>query len=537
MTKERLDASVKRQCYAKGVSLIKYFAKVKTTTKSKMARKLLMLFIWLLCSLLSLSIDYLIPFTTPGSCKTNQYFQFSSLRCEDCGSGQERSNDGFSCICQTGYRMVANKSGSSIVCKRCNSTNETSSLDSSFRIKCPTDVGFNVTTGTCNSCPSDSFATDRGLDGAKLSTRKCTRCVEDTTPGGEELQVCRRCHSSFLLSSNDSVCSPCTENGLVISGGVCFDENVLLTDTSSMYKVEYGDKSFDSGFFRSNLRASQALCKSDTNLTACQLLGNLCVLLDYIQGGSACKEYTDLVISKIPLGIVNGDNRDWPVVMPWLFYEPSASNAPEVLDKKEITKEFQRNEDIAFVLAVYTLNGSFVGYDNGLDSLQMCKDRPSKMAAALKFATTYRSSCSTTVKEMTKMPMFLYDMFLALGDKLYPVPVLMENYVDKDSENVNEGSDRDKWMLTRRFYVVDNLIGISAGGNLRYIRYPQKIELNIRLRSSNGEIYHPMLRIKYDALEINDDTRNSDKEVSFAITYEMDTSKIKKDTEVLSPAV
>ena len=439
--------------------------------------------------------------------------------------------------------MVENKGGPSIVCEACNSAagsgNLTSSLDGSFCIECPTDVGFNVKTATCNSCPSDSFATDRSRDGAKLSTRKCERCVEDTTPGGEEQQPCRRCHSSFFLASNGSVCSPCSENGLVISGGVCFDENVLLMDTSNMYKVEYGDKSFDSAFFRSNFRASQALCKTDSNFTACQLLGNLCVLQDFnIQGGSACKEYTDLVNSKIPLGIVNDDNRDWPVVMPWLFYR-SASDAPEVLDKKEITKKFQRNEDIGFVLAVHTLNGSFVGYENGLDSLQMCKDRPSKMAAALKFATTYRSSCSIAVKEMTKMPMFLYDMFLSLGDDLYPVPILMENYVE-DNENVNEGSDREKWFLTRRFYVIDNLIGISAGGNqeLQYIRYSSKIEVNIRLRSSDGEIYPPMLRIKYDALDLNDeDTLDSNKEVSFAVTYEMDTSKIKKDTEVISPAV
>lgn len=65
---------------------------------------------------------------------------------------------------------------------------------------------------------------------------------------------------------------------------------------------------------------------------------------------------------------------------------------------------------------------------------------------------------------MAKMFMFLYDMFFVVGDDFYFVLVLMENYV-KDSENVNEGSDRDKWMLTRRFYVVDNFIGILVGGN------------------------------------------------------------------------
>jgi len=426
--------------------------------------------------------------------------------------------------------MVENKGGHSITCKACNnadgSRNFTSSLDGSFCIECPTDLGFNAKTGTCNSCLADSVATDRSRNGARLSTRKCERCVEDTTRGGEDLQACRRCHSSFFLSGNDSLCSSCTENGFVISGGVCFRETILLQDTSSMYKVEYGDKSIYSAFFRTNLRASQALCKKDSNFTACQLLGNLCVLLHYIQSGSACDEYKKIKSDS------NSDrlNKEWPVELPWLYYRPT-SDAPEVLDKKDITKTFQRNEDIGFVLVVYTLNGSFVGYEYGLDSLQMCKDRPSKMAAASKFATTYRSSCSIAVKEMTKMPMFLYDMFLSLGKKLYPVPVLMENYVNDENENVNEGSDRDKWILTRRFYIVDNLIGISADG--KYIRYSPKIELNIRLRSSDGEIYPPMLRIKYDALDLNDeDTLNSDKEVSFAITYEMDMSKIKKDTEI-----
>ena len=137
--------------------------------------------------------------------------------------------------------------------------------------------------------------------------------------------------------------------------------------------------------------------------------------------------------------------------------------------------------------------------------------------------------------DLKNVPMFLYDMFLTLEDKLYPVPVLMENY-KVDGENVNEGTDRDTWKLTRRFYVVDNLIGISAGGNqkLQYIRYSPKIELNIRLRSFDGEIYPPMLSIKYEALDVNDeDVLNSNREISFAVTYEMDISKVKKDTEVL----
>ena len=73
----------------------------------------------------------------------------------------------------------------------------------------------------------------------------------------------------------------------------------MLKDTSSMYKVEYGYKSIDSAFFRTNFRASEEFCNKDSNFTACQLLGNLCVLLDYIQSESACEEYKKLVKGKI----------------------------------------------------------------------------------------------------------------------------------------------------------------------------------------------------------------------------------------------
>jgi len=251
-------------------------------------------------------------------------------------------------------------------------------------------------------------------------------------------------------------------------------------------------------------------------------------MLEYTEtGNDACKQYTDLVNSKSSLGVVSDVNQDWPIVMPWLFYQNSANNAPEVLDKKDITQQFQSNEDMNFVFAVFTLNGSFVGYETSLDVLQICKDRPSKMASASKFATTYQSSCSVAVKELMKKPMLLYDMYLVLDKTLYPVPLLLENFKEGD-EKVNEGTDREKWKLTRRFFVIDNLVGGD-----QWIRYPEKIELNVRMRSTDGEIFPPMLRIRYKELDIKDEEiLNGNQDASFAVTYEMDTAKIKKDTEV-----
>ena len=507
----------------------------KTEQKNKMARKLLILFMLLLWSFPSVSIDFSIPYVTPQDCQANQYFQFSSLRCIDCQTpGQKRAEDMLSCVCETGYKTTSYNGGPTVNCQKCDSTgssNSTSSFDGSFCINCPENGG------TCQSCPANFFASDRSQDGRRLTTRRCISCVGDTIATGViEKPTCQRCHSSFFIF-NDTFCSDCNNvDGYTTSGGICFRDTILLTQPLSddNDKVKYSDKEILSSFFQQHLKAAQILCSDNSNFTACQLLGNLCVMLEYTQSdNAACKLFTDLVNIKNADEIVNGDNRDWPVVMPWLFYENSVDDAPEALDKKDIIKKFQSSEEMSFIFAVFALNGSFIGFEEGLDVLQLCKDRPSKMAAALKFATTYKSTCSVAVKDLINQPMFLYDMYLVLDQKLYPVPLLVENYLS-GNEKVNEGTDRTKWQLTRRFFIVDNLIGRSDNQELKWIRYAEKIELSIRVRSTDGEIYPPMLRVRYKALDVQDEEiKNGNQDASFAVTYEMDTSKIEKDTEVL----
>ena len=498
-----------------------------------MARKLLILFVLLLWSFPSLSIDFSIPYMTPQVCEPNQYFQFSSLRCMDCETpGQKPAEDLLSCICETGYKTTSYNGGPEVNCDKCDSTglsNSTSSFDGSFCINCPQNVG------NCQSCPANFFASDRSQDGRRLTTRRCISCVGDTIATvAIEKPTCQRCHSSFFIF-NDTFCSDCNSvDGYTTSGGICFLDTILQPLSGVNDKVKYSDKEILSSFFQQHLKAAQILCRDNSNFTACQLLGNLCVMLEYTESGDdACKLFTDLVDSKSADGVVNDDNRDWPVVMPWLFYQNSVADAPEALDKKDITKQFQSSEEMSFILAVFALNGSFIGFEEGLDVLQLCKDRPSKMAAALKFATTYKSTCSVAVKDLINQPAFLYDMYLVLDQILYPVPLLVENYLS-GNEKVNEGTDRTKWKLTRRFFIVDNLIGRSDNQALKWIRYPEKVELSIRVRSTDGEIYPPLLRVRYKALDVQDEEiKNGNQDVSFAVTYEMDISKVEKDTEVL----
>jgi meckelin len=314
---------------------------------------------------------------------------------------------------------------------------------------------------------------------------------------------------------------------------------LIIEKSSELFTVTYdNNKKIVSSFFKEHFQAAQALCKEYQNFTACQLLGNLCVLLDYTRDlvnsktqSDACKVYTDISSDSVK---VKG-NPDWPINMPWLYYKDSDQDAVDTLDRRDIKTRFTANGGLIFTLSIFNLNGSFVGLENGTSSLQLCQDKQTKMDTASKFATTFVSSCSVPVSKLLSMPMYFYDMFVLLDSKdLYAVPVLVQNYKFK-KDFVNTKSDRTNFQLTRRFFLVENLVGkTSANGKVTMIRYAKEIHIIIRLRSSNGEIYPPYLNIKYDSVDVSNqaEVAKSSKSVSFRVSYEMNDSKIKDDTLV-----
>ena len=496
--------------------------------------------------------SYEIVHKEPSKCTANQYFQFSSFECLDCGPRQRRSVDGLSCVCQAGFKLVGNSkdvNGPTIQCESCstNVLNKTASLDGTFCIECPTEVGFDLNTGLCNDCPANSFPSDREPDGAKRLKRECIACTAgQTAPWGiGEGSYCKICHPSFISSFTNLTLGSCTCNceDCVQTGGVCLSGSNLIREpgNDNIYSISYSksDK-IVSYYFKENFRAVQALCRDKFNLTACQLLGNLCTLLTYnldvYKLGSiatdACKEYYDLVI-KAELGQVVNLNPQWPKVLPWLYYEEGSAVGD--LNKKDIATKFRAGQTMQFTLAEYTLNGSFYRMENGTVPIQLCQDRPSKMVAANKFATTFRSSCSVPIKSLMDRHMLFYDMYMFIGNqKMYPIPVLVDNYESK-GELVNQKLDRTEWQLVRRFFLVDNVVGKTGEQeNLKFLRYAQSIEMLVRLRSSDGEIYPPLLKVKYNTKDVSDQlvVETGNVQVSFAVSYEMDFSKIIKDIEV-----
>ena len=138
------------------------------------------------------------PYSQSSMCLENQYFQYSSLRCVNCGTGQVKSPDSLSCICSNGTRFLVNKGGPLITCENC-AANEVTSVDGWKCVKCSTDGEFNSITKTCKPCSSGQVTVDRKEDGSLYATgrQKCISCREDTYPGLSE-RICKRCNQAVV---------------------------------------------------------------------------------------------------------------------------------------------------------------------------------------------------------------------------------------------------------------------------------------------------------------------------------------------------
>ncbi|XP_013392661.1 meckelin-like, partial [Lingula anatina] len=324
-------------------------------------------------------------------------------------------------------------------------------------------------TVTCAGCTATEIAVERLLDGQWIHgtpQRTCQTCAAGTVPSADGTR-CVRCNQviSMLNVQNSCDCQAGQQ-----SGGLCFPSDPNLpTGTDFTIRVEESDVT--SAFFRDNLGASYEMCKFDSttgkygNLTACQTLGNMCMLTYYKDistvgsSGSAinrkaCELY-DLV--------KGSSSQDWPPNMPWLYYSENGKN---VLDDTGITQDYyvspsHANSKLKLIVAKYALNGTFLGLENVTgDTLQICSGNLKMLNAALQFGTTYSLSCQVSMDDLwdeNKYPLIFYDLYLEFTDssgarKLYAVPVLIEN-IDSTKHTA---TNQEEWKMTRRFFLIDN---------------------------------------------------------------------------------
>ncbi|CAG6015490.1 unnamed protein product [Menidia menidia] len=486
------------------------------------------------------SQQFIIPFKGPSDCGVDEFFDISSLSCTRCGSNQLQSPTGLTCICKTGYKTISiNTDKVPIICEQCQTDKPAVTKDGFGCIRCPGGIGDE---GQC-LCPQGTIVVERDINGNFLDEARCEPCNGNSpalSAPNNRGHRCERCHATFINTS-----CVCTSPN-VLAGGLCFSPGSLSTNVDP--SINFAELKFSvlSAWLVDNLYASSAACLVSSNLTACQALGNMCVMNMHSFSSvstDACGLFNTIFRSRAALSSVQ-DISYWRANLPWLYYGDEPGLAVRVLQTDPVPLSFsfrgtKKNTDIQLLAAVYNVRGEFLRWEQiGGSNLQLCQERGTKQAAAFSFGTAYQDSCALSVAELFNShpePLF-YDVFMDLGGgekrKLLPLPTLVKNQ-QYNGRFINQESMKN-WYLSRRMFLVDTLSGREKTKNSlpKVIRVATSIKLRFQLvpRTQEGQIFPPLMTVTYSDVPILDISSQT-VYTTFAVEYEMDQSEARTKTD------
>uniref|UniRef100_A0A1X7TXY7 Uncharacterized protein n=1 Tax=Amphimedon queenslandica TaxID=400682 RepID=A0A1X7TXY7_AMPQE len=278
----------------------------------------------------------------------------------------------------------------------------------------------------------------------------------------------------YNVRSDDGLyCLTCL-SPLIYTGGTCTgceDQTSIFVDTIPINHSSTGDRR----------------CQTCPASTIADSSKKLCIPCG-ISNCSNCLSFTNGVCFTQPLTP--------PTSTPFPFYS-NFSSSLALCNSSSI---------LPIYAARFALNGTFLDLSLVNDTIMLCKDRPSKMAAAWQVGVHYEIQCSLDpIALMTdgSSPIF-YDIYIKDGNMLVPIPVLISGHRDNNGVLVNEGDDSSQWQFVRRFYTHQSVTGTPS--------YLESTEINIQL-TSRGHIQSPYLRLSYQPIPSND------AQASFVVRY------------------
>ncbi|XP_037360070.1 meckelin [Talpa occidentalis] len=483
------------------------------------------------------------PFRQPEMCGHNEYFDISALSCVPCGANQKRDARGTSCVCLPGFQMISNNGGPNIICKKCPEPMNGVTEDGWNCIACPHGL---TGEGKCR-CPTGHILVERDTNGTLFFQATCKLCAENSFTIANALQNrCIRCEPTFINASRSCACLKPN----ILTGGLCFSSTVNFPPRM-ISTARYGElgMSFTSEWFTKYLQSSATACWVHANLTSCQALGNMCVMnMNSYDPNTfdACQLFHYIFENTAALHTIYSISF-WRQTLPWLSYGDQLGLAPQVLSTTPLPTNFSfkgenQNTKLKFVAASYDVRGHFLKWQN-LEGgvLQLCPDTETRLNAAYSFGTTYQQNCEISVSKILAdfpTPIF-YDVYFEYTNEnqqqyIWAVPVLNLK-LQRSNIFVNQDSSSDKWLLTRRIFLVDTLSGREndLGSLPRVIRVATQISLSIHLvpNTKSGNIYPPLITIAYSDIDIKDPDRQSVK-VSFSVKYEMNQGEAFVQTDI-----
>uniref|UniRef100_A0A673A0M6 Transmembrane protein 67 n=1 Tax=Sphaeramia orbicularis TaxID=375764 RepID=A0A673A0M6_9TELE len=275
-----------------------------------------------------------------------------------------------------------------------------------------------------------------------------------------------------------------------------------------------------------------------SNLTACQALGNMCVMNMHsfsAMSTDACGLFNTIFRSRAALSSTQ-DISYWRVNLPWLYYGDEPGLAIRVLQTNPVPIGFSfrgknKNTEIKLIAAVYNVRGEFLRWQKIRGrSLQLCPDTAKRQEAAFSFGTAYRESVISELLEMYPEPLF-YDVFMDLGDgdnrKLLPLPTLVSNQ-QYNGKFINQdcAMGMKNWYLSRRMFLVDTLSGREKPTQPKVIR----VVSSLVPRTQTGQVYPPLMMVTYNDVPVTDISTQK-VSTTFAVEYEMDQNEARMKTD------
>ncbi|XP_075215338.1 meckelin [Lycorma delicatula] len=444
-----------------------------------------------------------IPYYKEISCNKSEFFQVETLSCAYCDSQKnlKPASDKLSCVCDDKSKIIKDEKSVFPTCLPCQ-RGEVPSSDKKSCISCSNITEFSSDKSDLNDSNTSHF--EREINGKHLNSRVCVDCIEGTKPSPDQ-NMCIPCF-------NNSQCTCPVMTHEQITPELCIPRTIMSAwpDDYSSYMIEFplSVKRINSHFLRNNLRKSLYMCKM-RNRVSCQTLANMCVMVLYQddQRSGPCRIFRDArhspTLDKEPL--------------PWLYY--GEGDAPTVLARKKILTRYSLDynspvSSLKFSVAQWTANGSWLGVVNVTSSsLFLCNDNAMHNEAVYRFGAQYHHSCIITAQNLMIKESIFYELYLITENQLYAVPVLIKN-LKQGQKYPNKISDKSQWQLTRRFFLLDKVGGVSVSDSdgrsnsgtpkrplPSFVRYVKYSSLSIKVQDEpDGFIYPPLLTLEYDEL-------------------------------------
>uniref|UniRef100_UPI00358DE492 meckelin-like n=1 Tax=Myxine glutinosa TaxID=7769 RepID=UPI00358DE492 len=272
--------------------------------------------------------QYWLPLERPGDCGPQEFFSSTEFACRPCGPGQQRAANGLSCICKPGYRLLRDYGGANITCSACD-TGEAVTQEDWDCIQCGAMNSSTklLSSGKCACRNADEILVERARNGKLMNQAECQLC--DATPmaytwPNSERTMCAKCGSLFIMSAKSCDC-----RNLTVADGLCFSSSASV-DARIDFPLLSLPVAVTSSWFAEHLLAAGLACENFRNITACQALGNMCVMAMGSLRATSGPCQMLLHIGTSSTGSHTNNIPTWPVGLPWIFYNhPTFLGTPD----------------------------------------------------------------------------------------------------------------------------------------------------------------------------------------------------------------